>query len=150
MAVHQDANDSSAEHARKGLMLGTRTPIGHAGARVRKRSNVEALAVGRPAAKADRAGRVALLQREFVHRARVYGFRPCGLGYDGTVSDLALLLLVILGAVLLFRGPRVLPRLGASLGRGVREVRSAANHRMDEPDEEAAPPATPPVTPPRP
>jgi Sec-independent protein translocase protein TatA len=39
------------------------------------------------------------------------------------VSDIALLLLVILIAVLLFRAPKTLPQIGAALGRGVREAR---------------------------
>jgi len=52
------------------------------------------------------------------------------------VSDLALLLLVILGAVLLFRGPKVLPRLGASFGRGVREVREATDRNFRRADDE--------------
>ncbi len=57
------------------------------------------------------------------------------------MSDLALLLLVILGAVLLFRGPKVLPRLGASLGHGVREVRQSTD-RTFKGDEEEPPTAT--------
>lgn len=62
-------------------------------------------------------------------------------GYDARVSDFALLLLVILGVILLFRGPKVLPRFGAMLGRGVRDVRHAADEKFggDEDDEPAAP-----------
>ena len=52
------------------------------------------------------------------------------------MSDLALLLLAVLGVVLLFRGPKVLPRIGAALGRGVREVRQAAGQSFGRDDED--------------
>ena len=41
-------------------------------------------------------------------------------------SDLLLVLLIVLGAVLVWRGPKTLPKLGAALGRGVREARREA------------------------
>ena len=57
-------------------------------------------------------------------------------------TDLVLVLLVILVLVLMWRGPKTLPRLGEALGRGVREARSEAakaqgeiQNRMDGSDE---------------
>ena len=57
-------------------------------------------------------------------------------------TDLVLVLLVILILVLMWRGPKTLPRLGEALGRGVREARSEATkaqgeiqNRMDGSDE---------------
>ena len=57
-------------------------------------------------------------------------------------TDLVLVLLVILVLVLMWRGPKTLPRLGEALGRGVREARSEATkaqgeiqNRMDGSDE---------------
>jgi Sec-independent protein translocase protein TatA len=40
--------------------------------------------------------------------------------------DLMLVLVVILIGVVIWRGPKTLPKLGAALGRGVREARSEA------------------------
>jgi Sec-independent protein translocase protein TatA len=62
------------------------------------------------------------------------------LRYDGAVSDIALLLLVILIAVLLFRAPKTLPQIGAALGRGVREARHNVERGSsdDEDDRPAA------------
>jgi Sec-independent protein translocase protein TatA len=59
------------------------------------------------------------------------------------VSDIALVLLIILLAVLLFRAPKTLPQIGAALGRGVREARDNVNRRTDtdEDDRPAAPDA---------
>ena len=39
------------------------------------------------------------------------------------MPDTLLILLVVLGAVLIWRGPKTLPKLGQALGRGVREAR---------------------------
>jgi Sec-independent protein translocase protein TatA len=47
------------------------------------------------------------------------------------VSDIALVLLIILIAVLLFRAPKTLPQIGAALGRGVREARSNVARDLD-------------------
>jgi Sec-independent protein translocase protein TatA len=55
-------------------------------------------------------------------------------------SDLLLVLLVILGVVLIWRGPKTLPKIGNALGRGVREARREAakeepeTPKDDEPD----------------
>ena len=43
-----------------------------------------------------------------------------------------LVLLIILGAVLVWRGPKMLPRWGATLGRGVREARREANEARED------------------
>jgi Sec-independent protein translocase protein TatA len=61
------------------------------------------------------------------------------------VGDLVIVLLVVLFLVLLWRGPKTLPRLGEALGRGVREARTQAS-RPTDPEEPAAgpPPASPP------
>jgi Sec-independent protein translocase protein TatA len=55
------------------------------------------------------------------------------------VGDLLIVLVVILALVLLWRGPKTLPRLGEALGRGVREARNQASAPA-EPDETTAPP----------
>jgi Sec-independent protein translocase protein TatA len=55
------------------------------------------------------------------------------------VGDLLIVLVVILALVLLWRGPKTLPRLGEALGRGVREARSQASAPV-EPEESATPP----------
>lgn len=48
-------------------------------------------------------------------------------------SDLLVVLLIVLGAVLVWRGPKTLPKLGQALGRGVREARAEASKKLDEP-----------------
>jgi Sec-independent protein translocase protein TatA len=57
------------------------------------------------------------------------------------VSDLAIVLIVILVLVILWRGPRTLPRLGEALGRGVREAR----HQATRDEAETTEPGTPPT-----
>ena len=42
-------------------------------------------------------------------------------------SDFLLVLLVILGAVIIWRGPKTLPKIANALGRGVREARREAS-----------------------
>ena len=54
-------------------------------------------------------------------------------------SDLLVVLLIVLGAVIVWRGPKTLPKIGQALGRGVREVRSEAA-KIREP-EDGDPPA---------
>jgi len=49
-------------------------------------------------------------------------------------ADLAVVLIVILVLVLLWRGPKTLPKLGAAFGRGVREARDEATKARDELD----------------
>ena len=52
--------------------------------------------------------------------------------YHPAMSDLAVVLLVVLVLVILWRGPKTLPKLGNALGRGVREARSEATKARDE------------------
>ncbi len=47
-------------------------------------------------------------------------------------TDLLLILIVILGAVIVWRGPKTLPKLGEALGRGVREAKSEAAKAQEE------------------
>jgi len=51
------------------------------------------------------------------------------------VPDLLVVLIVILVLVLIWRGPRTIPQIGAMLGRGVRAAREEANQiRSDRGD----------------
>ena len=47
-------------------------------------------------------------------------------------SDVLIILLVILVLVVMWRGPKTLPKLGAALGRGVREAKSEAAKAQTE------------------
>ncbi len=61
------------------------------------------------------------------------------------MSDVALVLVVVLVIVLIWRGPKTLPDLGRALGRGIREARKAATGAEDEEsDTTAQPPEGPP------
>ena len=55
-------------------------------------------------------------------------------------GDLLIVLLIILGAVFVWRGPKTLPKLAAALGRGVKEARTEASRQLDDtpadPDEQ--------------
>jgi sec-independent protein translocase protein TatA len=70
------------------------------------------------------------------------------------MQDLGLVLIVILVLVLLWRGPKTLPKLGNALGRGVREARQEASKVQEDiqsrasADDEVEPTATapPPTT----
>jgi Sec-independent protein translocase protein TatA len=56
------------------------------------------------------------------------------------MGDLAVVLVVVLVVVLIWRGPKTLPRLGEALGRGVREARQQAGTDGDaDPTDPAAP-----------
>ena len=55
------------------------------------------------------------------------------------MGDLLIVLIIVLVAVLIWRGPKTLPKIGAALGRGVREARSEAD-KLRSPDD-ADPPA---------
>jgi Sec-independent protein translocase protein TatA len=59
------------------------------------------------------------------------------------MPDLLLILIVILVLVILWRGPKTLPKLGEALGRGVREARREASEAVGPRDdeEEKPPPA---------
>jgi Sec-independent protein translocase protein TatA len=48
------------------------------------------------------------------------------------MPDLVLVLIVILALVLMWRGPKTLPKLGEALGRGVREAKTEATKAQAE------------------
>ncbi len=52
--------------------------------------------------------------------------------YHPPMPDLLLVLIVILILVVLWRGPKTLPKLGEALGRGVREAKTEAAKAQDE------------------
>ena len=54
-------------------------------------------------------------------------------------SDVLVALIVILVVVLVWRGPKTLPKIGQALGRGVRDARTEAAKLRDGKDED--PPA---------
>jgi Sec-independent protein translocase protein TatA len=55
-------------------------------------------------------------------------------------SDVLIVLIVVLVAVIVWRGPKTLPKLGEALGRGIREARTEASKKL-EPPGEGDPPA---------
>lgn len=52
------------------------------------------------------------------------------------MTDLLVVLVIILIGVLIWRGPKTLPKLGQALGRGVREARSEASKKLGDPPED--------------
>ena len=48
------------------------------------------------------------------------------------MGDLAFLLIIVLIVVLLWRGPKMLPRLGESFGHAVRGARRTARERLED------------------
>ena len=48
------------------------------------------------------------------------------------MTDLAIVLIVLLALVLIWRGPKTLPKLGQALGRGVREAKDEATKVQGE------------------
>jgi Sec-independent protein translocase protein TatA len=46
--------------------------------------------------------------------------------------DVLIVLVIVLGAVILWRGPKTMPKLGEALGRGVREAKSEAGKAQAE------------------
>ena len=59
------------------------------------------------------------------------------------MSDLLVILLVILVLAVLWRGPKTLPKLGAALGRGMREAKSEAAKAQEEIQTRTTDPAAP-------
>jgi Sec-independent protein translocase protein TatA len=49
------------------------------------------------------------------------------------MSDVGLVLVVILVLVIVWRGPKTLPKIGQALGRGVKAAREEARSIGDEP-----------------
>ena len=50
--------------------------------------------------------------------------------------DILIVLLIVLVIVLIWRGPKTLPKLGEALGRGVREARKEAESMRSEASDE--------------
>ena len=46
--------------------------------------------------------------------------------------EIAILLIVVLIVVLMWRGPKTLPKLGQAAGKGLKSVRDEANAKIDE------------------
>lgn len=59
------------------------------------------------------------------------------------MSDLLVILLVILVLAVMWRGPKTLPKLGAALGRGMREAKSEAAKAQEEIQARTTNPAAP-------
>ena len=55
------------------------------------------------------------------------------------MSDIGLLLLIIFVVVILFRGQKSLPALGAALGRGVKEARQSFERGSAHPPDDDRP-----------
>jgi Sec-independent protein translocase protein TatA len=55
------------------------------------------------------------------------------------MPDLLIILIVILVAVIFWRGPKNLPKLGEALGRGVREARREAGEIARDKDADTPP-----------
>jgi Sec-independent protein translocase protein TatA len=55
------------------------------------------------------------------------------------MPDLFIALIVVLVVVLIWRGPKTLPKIGQALGRGVRDARAEAAKLTDRKDDD--PPA---------
>jgi len=64
-------------------------------------------------------------------------------GYDAPVSDILILLIIGLVVVLFIRGPKMLPKLGEALGRGVKETRAELDRGANADDPTDVPPAPP-------
>ena len=60
-------------------------------------------------------------------------------------SDLLVVLLIVLGVVVVWRGPKTLPKLAAALGRGVRQARREVDDAKagDPPADDEDPPVRP-------
>lgn len=52
--------------------------------------------------------------------------------YHPPMTDLLIPLIVILVLVIMWRGPKTLPKLGEALGRGVREAKTEATKAQEE------------------
>jgi Sec-independent protein translocase protein TatA len=55
-------------------------------------------------------------------------------------SDVLVVLVIVLIAVVIWRGPKTLPKIGQALGRGVREARAEASKKLDTPADKVDPP----------
>ena len=52
------------------------------------------------------------------------------------MPDLLVALIIVLVVVLIWRGPKTLPKIGQALGRGVREARAEASKLRDKTDDD--------------
>jgi Sec-independent protein translocase protein TatA len=61
------------------------------------------------------------------------------------VNDIMIILIIVLVAVLLIRGPRMLPKIGEAFGRGVKETRKemAKGFGPESEDADGSTPAKP-------
>ena len=57
-----------------------------------------------------------------------------------------IVLVIVLVAVLFIRGPKMLPKLGEALGRGIKDTRAELDRKSAEDDPSGVPPV-PPVPP---
>jgi sec-independent protein translocase protein TatA len=55
-------------------------------------------------------------------------------------SDVLIVLIIVLGVVLIWQGPKNLPKLGSALGRSIKDFRSEVSS-----DDKSPTPATPPT-----
>ena len=62
------------------------------------------------------------------------------------MSDILVLLIIALVVVLFIRGPKMLPKLGEALGRGIKDTRTELDRKSAEDDTPGVPPV-PPVPP---
>ena len=69
--------------------------------------------------------------------------RPTPLYHPRMGSDLLLVLIVILILVVVWRGPKTLPKLGEALGRGVKEAKTEATKAQAEIQARASEPDAP-------
>lgn len=56
-------------------------------------------------------------------------------------SDVLVVLVIVLAVVVVWRGPKTLPKLGAALGRGVREAKAEASKQLEDDKPDGDPPA---------
>jgi Sec-independent protein translocase protein TatA len=57
-----------------------------------------------------------------------------------TVPDILIVLIIVLVAVIVLRGPKMLPKLGEALGRTVKETRAEFDNKSAD-DDKPVPPA---------
>jgi Sec-independent protein translocase protein TatA len=85
-----------------------------------------------PASSTTRSPRSRRPTRPCVWSSRALFARADPPRYHPHMQDLGIVLIVILILVLLWRGPKTLPKLGQALGRGVREARKEASKAQAE------------------
>jgi Sec-independent protein translocase protein TatA len=57
-------------------------------------------------------------------------------------TDVLVILLIVLGIVVIWRGPKTLPKLASALGRGVKVAKTEASRKMDDDEPPADPDAS--------